>query len=80
MQDSSDPGIPGYISKSLENVKVETPQLKGFNKVSDIYIPISLFNELSSFEFVCIPGKREGLWMGFYCWLRLMILSRTYGT
>jgi hypothetical protein len=33
-QDSSDPGIPGHISKTkgLENVKVETPQLKGFNK------------------------------------------------
>jgi len=32
-QDSSDLGIPGHISKTkgLENVKVETPQLKGFN-------------------------------------------------
>jgi hypothetical protein len=63
MQDSSDPGIPGHISKTkgLENVKVETPQLKGFNKnVSDIYIPVSLFNDLSFFQFACIPGKREG--------------------
>jgi hypothetical protein len=63
MQDSSDPGIPGHISKTkgLENVKIETPQLKGFNKnVSDIYIPVSLFNELSFSQFACIPGKREG--------------------
>lgn len=60
-QDFSDPGIPGHISKTrgLENVKVETPQLKGFNKnVSAIYIPDSLFNELS-FLSVCVLSREE---------------------
>jgi hypothetical protein len=60
-QDSSDPGILGHISKTkgLENVKVETPQLKGFNKnVSAIYIPVSLFNELS-FLSVCVHSREE---------------------